>query len=164
MSHLNPAQYVWKNPWHFLAFGFGLGTLPLIPGTWGTLGGVLFYWLLSGLPLKFYVLVVLSGSIAGCWICEKVSKDIGQYDYSGVVFDEIAGYCITMTAVPASLFNLCAGFILFRIFDIIKPWPIRWIDEHIKNGFGMMFDDVLAGILACAVLQLFIQVEWFLIG
>ncbi|TNG01086.1 MAG: phosphatidylglycerophosphatase A [Gammaproteobacteria bacterium] len=151
--NIAPAS-VWRNPIHLLAFGLGAGASPYAPGTVGTLLGVPIVWLLADWPLWVYLLVTAVLVLVGIWVCEKTSRDIGVHDHSGIVIDEIAGYLITMIAVPVNIWTLLAGFILFRIFDVAKPWPIHWLDKRVKGGFGIMIDDVIAGVFALTVMWL----------
>jgi len=139
---------IWKNPIHFLAFGLGSGTSPIMPGTMGTLLAVPLYLVLQPLSLPIYLTIVMVMLLAGIYICGVTAKDIGVPDHSGIVWDEIVGYLITMTFAPNGWIWVVLGFCLFRVFDIIKPWPIGWIDRTFKNGLGMMMDDVLAGVYA----------------
>ncbi|NOX75494.1 MAG: phosphatidylglycerophosphatase A [Gammaproteobacteria bacterium] len=148
----SPAS-VWRNPIHFLAFGFGLGTAPVAPGTFGTLAALPFFWLMSSLALPTYLAVLLALGLVGIWLCHVTSRDLGVHDHSGIVWDEIVGYLITLAAVPPGWEWLLVGFVLFRFFDILKPWPISWLDKQVHGGLGIMLDDVLAGIFAWAVLQ-----------
>jgi len=145
---------VWRNPIHFLAFGLGSGASPWAPGTVGTLAAIPLYFLLASLPLWLYGLLVAVAFWVGCWLCERTSEDLGVHDHSGIVWDEFVGYWLTMLALPVSLGWALAGFILFRFFDIIKPWPIRWADRRVDGGFGIMVDDVLAAVYAGALLHL----------
>lgn len=147
---------VWTHPLHFSAFGFGSGLLPIAPGTWGTLMAIPFYYLLVELPLLYYLLFLAISLSFGIWICSVTTKALGVHDYKGIVFDEMVGFWITMTAIPFAWHWIVIGFLLFRIFDVLKPWPIRWIDQKVQGGTGIMLDDVLAGIYACIVLQLFV--------
>ncbi|ASK70090.1 phosphatidylglycerophosphatase A [Shewanella bicestrii] len=149
-----------KNPVHFLALGFGSGLAAKAPGTFGTLAAVPLYLLLAQLPLSWYLVVTLVCVLAGIYICDKAAKDMGVHDHGAIVWDEVAGLLITMIAAPAGVLWLVVGFVLFRLFDIIKPWPIRWLDAKVEGGFGIMIDDVLAGIFALIgvqVLAAFIQ-------
>ena len=139
---------IWKNPIHFLAFGLGMGTSPVMPGTMGTLLAVPLYLILQPLPFIFYLAITITMLLLGIYICGVTAKDIGVPDHSGIVWDEIVGYLITMTFAPTGWIWVILGFCLFRFFDIIKPWPINWIDRTFKNGTGMMMDDVLAGVYA----------------
>jgi phosphatidylglycerophosphatase A len=143
-----------KNPLHLLAFGFGSGLAPKAPGTAGTLVAVPLYLLLQGLPLTVYLGIVLAGFLLGIWICGSTSRDLSVHDHSGIVWDEIIGYLLTMTLAPKGWLWVAIGFLLFRLFDILKPWPIRWFDRKVPGGFGIMFDDVLAGCYAGVVMWL----------
>ena len=149
-----------KNPVHFLALGFGSGLLPKAPGTFGTLAAIPVYCAFASLSVSWYVLAVLVLSLAGVAICDYTSKQLRVHDHPGIVFDEIAGYLLTMTAIPFGIGWMLAGFVAFRFFDIIKPWPISWLDKHVHGGLGIMLDDLLAGVMAWLVLQL---AQWFLL-
>lgn len=138
----------WKNPLHQLAFGFGSGLAPKAPGTFGTLMGVFFYLWLQYLPWFSYLLVVLVAFLLGIEICSRVSRDLGVKDHPGIVWDEMVGYWVTMLAAPAGIGWMLLGFILFRIFDIFKPWPIGWADRRVSGGLGIMLDDLFAGVIA----------------
>lgn len=146
-----------KNPTHFLALGFGAGLIKPAPGTWGTLVAVPLYIgfmainpsIQYGLPLLVLVTFVL-----GIYFCGKTARDVGVHDHGAIVWDEIVGYFISLLALPMSWVNIVLAFILFRVFDIIKPWPIKVVDQKIHGGFGIMFDDVLAGLMACVLLHL----------
>lgn len=141
-------QQLIKNPVHLLAFGFGSGLSPKAPGTMGTLMAIPFFLLLSQLSLTFYLIFVFIALLAGIYLCDKTSKDLRVHDHAGIVWDEMVGYWITMTMIPVSAISIIAGFLLFRLFDIWKPFPIRWLDQKVKGGFGIMIDDVLAAIFA----------------
>ncbi|MDN5369856.1 MAG: phosphatidylglycerophosphatase [Shewanella sp.] len=145
-----------RNPIHFLALGFGSGLAAIAPGTFGTLAAVPLYLLLSLLPLSTYVIVTLIVCVAGIYICDKTCRDLGVHDHKAIVWDEVAGYLLTMLAAPVGWQWPLVGFVLFRFFDIVKPWPIRWLDRNVKGGFGVMADDILAGVVACLVLQLLV--------
>ncbi len=144
---------VWRNPVHFAAFGFGSGAAPVAPGTFGTLMGVALYLHLPALSWPLYLLFLLAATLVGIWLCERTTRDIGVHDHGGIVWDEFVGYWITMFLAPAGWWWILVGFVLFRFFDIVKPWPIRWLDQHVKGGFGVMIDDVLAGVMALICLQ-----------
>jgi phosphatidylglycerophosphatase A len=141
------------NPVHLLAFGFGAGCSPKAPGTMGTLLAVALYLPLSRLPLEFYLAAVLAVSLVGIWLCGRAARDLGVHDHPGIVWDEIAGYLVTMIAAPAGWAWILAGFALFRLFDIVKPWPIGWLDRRVPGGLGIMLDDLVAGLLAAVCLQ-----------
>lgn len=138
---------------HFLAFGFGAGKAPVAPGTFGTLVGVIIYLLLQPLSVLAYAIAVLVLFVLGVWLCQVTERDLGVHDHPGIVWDEIVGYLITMFMAPSGWRWIVAGFFLFRLFDIWKPFPIRQIERRIRGGFGNMFDDVLAGLYSLAILQ-----------
>lgn len=144
---------VWRNPVHFLAFGFGSGLAPFAPGTFGTLAGLVLYLGIMHLDWWSYLIVVLVAVITGIEICGRTARDLGVHDHSGIVWDEIAGIWITLIAAPAGWLWIGVGFVLFRIFDIIKPWPIGFIDRKVAGGLGIMLDDVIAGLFALVCLQ-----------
>lgn len=147
-----------SNPVHCLAFGFGSGLAPKAPGTFGTLAAVPLFLLMSYLSLSEYLFVVIFASVAGIYFCDKTAKDLRVHDHPGIVWDEFVGFWITMIAVPVTWWSLVLGFALFRLFDIWKPWPIKWVDKHVHGGFGIMLDDVLAGLLALGSLHLLIYI------
>ena len=149
----NLRQQVLHSPVLWLAFGFGSGLSPKAPGTMGTLAAIPLYLLLAKLPLMCYALVVLVSFIVGCWLCGEAAKCLGVHDFGGIVWDEFVGYWITMFAAPAGWLWIAVGFVLFRVFDIWKPWPIRVADQQVHGGLGIMLDDVLAGIYAGLALQ-----------
>ena len=142
-----------KNPIHFLALGFGTGLAAKAPGTFGTLAAIPLYLLMAPLSLPWYIALTLISVFAGFYICDKASKDMGVHDHGAIVWDEVAGLLITMIAAPTGWLWLVIGFALFRFFDILKPWPIRWLDAKVHGGFGIMIDDVLAGIFSLLCLQ-----------
>lgn len=146
-------QSVWRNPIHFLAFGFGSGAMPVAPGTFGTLVAIPIYLLMEPLSLWLYLAIVTGITVLGVWLCHVTSRDLGVHDHPGIVWDEIAGYLITMIAAPTGWLWVLLGFVLFRIFDIIKPWPIGWADRRVSGGLGIMLDDVLAAVYAWLLLQ-----------
>lgn len=147
------SRTVLTSPVHFLAFGFGSGLSPKAPGTMGTLAAIPLYLLLMNLPLTGYLLAVLLISVAGIWICGESSRRLGVHDHGGIVWDEFAGFLLTMTAAPQGWAWIVLGFALFRLFDIWKPWPVRVADRQLHGGLGIMLDDILAGIYAWLVLQ-----------
>lgn len=153
-----PTARLLRHPVHFLSLGFGSGLAPKAPGTFGTLAAVPLYWLLSDATLLLYLAVVIVAAALGIWLCGYTARALGVHDHPAIVWDEVVGYFITMLAAPAGWQWLLLGFVLFRLFDILKPWPIRWIDRHVHGGFGIMLDDVLAGAMAWLVLQ---GIAWF---
>ena len=138
-----------KNPVLFLAFGFGTGLAKKAPGTFGTLAALPFLWLSADWSTQNYIWMILSMSILGVVICGKASHILKVHDHGGIVWDEIVGYIITMFLVTITPTNLAIGFAYFRLFDIWKPWPIKWCDKNVQGGMGIMLDDILAGIIAC---------------
>ncbi|GGP42949.1 phosphatidylglycerophosphatase A family protein [Shewanella saliphila] len=158
MKLLTQDKFVLKlsltNPIHFLALGFGSGKAAKAPGTFGTLAAVPLVLLMQQLSLTPYLLISVLCMLAGFYICDKAAKDMGVHDHGAIVWDEVVGLMITMIAAPAGFVWLVLGFVLFRFFDIIKPWPIRWLDAKVHGGFGIMIDDVLAGIFALMGVQL----------
>ncbi len=154
MSTVKLSKKVWQDPLYFIAFGFGSGLLPFVPGTWGTLAAIPLYLLMATLPLGLYLVITLIAFAVGVGISSKISLELGIDDHSGIVWDEIVGYLLTMILAPPGVSWLIIGFVLFRIFDIWKPGPIGSLDKHIKGGWGIMLDDVAAAIPAAFILQL----------
>lgn len=152
-------QTVWTNPVHFLAFGFGSGTLPFAPGTMGTLMAIPFYLFIRDFHLAVYISIVIIATLVGIWACDVTEKYLGTHDYKGIVWDEVCGYWVTMIAAPQHWSWVITGFFLFRLFDIWKPWPIRWIDKYMPGGLGVMMDDILAGVYAWIILFLLVQLN-----
>ena len=150
-NKLTPKQIL-SDPVLFLAFGFGSGLAKKAPGTFGTLAAVPVYWLFAQTNLFVYSLLTLTVTVVGIRICDSAAKKLDEHDFGGIVWDEIAGYLITMWLVPFTWQAMVLGFILFRFFDILKPWPIKWIDRQVHGGLGIMLDDVLAGVFAGGLL------------
>lgn len=142
-----------RNPLHLLSLGFGSGLAPVAPGTFGTLAAVPLYLLAQPLPLPAYLVLVAAMLVAGIVLCGYTSRALGTHDHGGIVWDEIVGYFIAMTAAPPGWGWLLAGFLLFRLFDIWKPWPIGWLDRRLSGGVGIMLDDIVAGIYALLVMK-----------
>ena len=147
-----------------LAFGFGAGLISFAPGTWGTLVAIPLYLLIAGFSDLAYGLVVVVGFVLGIRICEHAVSSInlssGQesHDHPAIVWDEIIGFLVTMFFIPVTFWNIVLGFLLFRVFDILKPWPIRWIDRKVSGGFGIMLDDIVAGIFANLAVHLVLAI------
>ena len=146
-----------RDPGHLLSFGFGSGLSPFAPGTAGTLAAIPIYLLLSQLTPVVYLFVTIVSIVFGVYLCGRTSKALGTHDHAAIVWDEFAGFFVTMLFVPMSLTTVILGFCLFRIFDIFKPWPASVIDTRIPGGLGVMLDDVVAGIYAMLVLQLYLR-------
>ena len=148
------SKKVWRHPAFFVAFGFGSGLMPKAPGTWGTLAAIPLYLLLANTAWYFYLMATVLAFILGVYVSNIVSRELGEHDYQGIVWDEVVGYLLTMFLAPPGLIWIIVGFVLFRIFDIWKPQPIRWVDERIHGGLGIMLDDVLAAIPAWIIMQM----------
>lgn len=138
----------------FLAFGFGSGLAPKAPGTWGTLAALPFLFLWQLLPWPAYLLLLLLSFLLGVYVCESATRKLGVHDHGGIVWDEFVGLWLTFFMVDLSWQSVAIGFVLFRIFDILKPFPIKWLDKKVKGGFGIMIDDVLAGVFAGVFLHI----------
>jgi len=138
----------------FLAQGLGSGRAPWAPGTFGTLPGVVLYWVLADLPVSRYLVLTAALFLLGIPLCGHAARALGRSDPPSVVWDEMVGYLVTMAAVPPSGLGVVAGFALFRLFDIWKPWPIGLIDRRVQGGLGIMLDDLVAGLFGLALLHL----------
>jgi len=152
-----PVRFDRRRAHHWLAFGFGSGLLPGAPGTWGTLAALPLYLLLAPLPPAYYLALIAAMFLLGVWACGRAGRELGMHDHPAIVWDEVVGYLLAMTAVPLDWRWVLAGFALFRLFDILKPWPIRWLDRRVGGGLGVMLDDVAAGLLAWGGVQLLIR-------
>ena len=142
-----------RDPVQLAATAFGAGLAPRAPGTFGTLAAVPLYLLLAPLPLHHYLLAVALVVALGIPICHVASRRMGVSDHPAIVWDEVAGYLLTMAAAPAGWVWVVAGFLLFRLFDIAKPWPVCVADRRVHGGLGIMLDDLLAAGYAWAGLQ-----------
>ncbi len=148
------------NPVHLLATGFGSGLSAVVPGTMGTLAAVPFYLLMTQLPVTAYWGIVAIASLVGIYLCGKTSSDMEVHDHGSIVWDEFVGFWITMGVVSVvSWQSVLAGFMVFRAFDMIKPWPIKWFDQHVHGGFGIMLDDIVAGVMSAVTM--FLLSHWF---
>ena len=148
-------DFLLKHPAHLIAFGFGAGLMPKAPGTWGTLVAIPFYFLalrFGGTPAVLTCALLLF--VLGIWASAVAGKALGVADHGGIVIDEIAAFVLVLAFTPTGFIWLVVAFVLFRIFDITKPWPIRYFDRTLKGGFGVMFDDLLAAFGAIAILLL----------
>ncbi|URJ28486.1 phosphatidylglycerophosphatase A [Blochmannia endosymbiont of Camponotus sp. C-046] len=146
--------------WCLFATGFGLGTISCLPvGTVASLLAIPIWWILMYLfPFQFYFLFLIIGIGLGIYFCDHTTKIIGIHDPQSIVWDEFIGMWITLSVVPVPIHNnwlwTIIAFLLFRIFDIVKPWPISWCDREIKGGFGIIIDDILASILSICIILL----------
>lgn len=141
------------HPAHWLAFGLGSGLAPKAPGTFGTLAAMPLAIGLMLLPASWSLAVIILATWLGIWLCDKTSKDLGVHDHPGIVWDEWVGIFMTLWLVPLLWWTPIAAFILFRFFDIIKPWPIKWFDQRVHGGLGIMIDDMIAAVPAWLILQ-----------
>ncbi|HEX7113173.1 MAG TPA: phosphatidylglycerophosphatase A [Mizugakiibacter sp.] len=143
------------HPAGWIAAGFGSGLAPVAQGTAGSLAALLPWWfLLRELPWPLYAGVLALAFALGVWACGVAGARLGVDDHRALVWDEFVGQWLALIAAPAGLAWMLAGFALFRLFDVWKPWPIRWFDRRVKGGLGVMLDDLLAGAAAALVLQL----------
>ena len=151
-----PMSFLW-HPVHFLALGLGSGMPRVAPGTFGTLMGLMlfcgYHYFFAPPSVLFFGLFLLVSSAVGIYLCGKTAKDLGVHDHGGIVWDEFVGFWLCLWAMPVTWYWVVAAFILFRIFDIAKPWPIKWIDHKVSGGFGIMLDDILAGLYVLVILH-----------
>ncbi len=143
-----------RHPAGWIASGFGSGFSPFAPGTVGTAAALLPWLWLRTLPLPFYALAIAVAFAIGVWASTWVVRRSGVQDPQVVVWDEFVGVWIALAAVPPGWIWMLAGFALFRLFDIWKPWPVSWADEKLHGGLGVMLDDVFAGLYALILMQL----------
>ena len=158
------SKFLFSHPAHFLSLGFGAGLSPKAPGTMGTLVAVPIYIVMAQfLDHLTYAIVTLAIVIFGFWICGVTERALGSHDHGSIVWDEIAGFLVTMYLAPVTWWSVVAGFVLFRAFDIAKPFPISWFDKELKGGFGTVMDDIAAGVFAWLCLQglLFAKASYF---
>lgn len=154
MTENNPLKKIsLLNPVHLLAVGFGSGLIHPAPGSWGSLAGTFIgVILLALLGTKTFLILTALCFALGCYLCQKTADDMGVHDHGTIVWDEFVGIFIVLAAVPELSWQwILMAFVLFRFFDILKPYPIRYFDEKLKSGFGIMVDDVLAAIYAVIV-------------
>lgn len=136
---------------HFLALGLGSGLAPKAPGTFGTLAAIPFWLLLAPLPMLTQLAIIALAFLYGIYLCRRTADDLGVHDHGAIVWDEFVGYWLTMVFLPAGWLWIAVGFVLFRLFDIVKPWPIAYFDKNVSGGMGIMIDDMLAAVYAAAV-------------
>ena len=151
----NLARTVMTDPVHILAFGFGTGLAPFAPGTFGSLPGILLFWLTMDFGLYVQLGIAAGMTLAGIWICGESARRIGVHDHGGIVWDEIVGMYVTLIVAPVSVLGWVLAFVLFRVMDIVKPWPIRDLDHRIDGGVGIMLDDLVAALYAAILLALY---------
>jgi phosphatidylglycerophosphatase A len=148
-------KFLLAHPAHLIAFGFGSGLAPRAPGTVGTLLGLPLFWLITAAApdRPNQIILLLAAFLLGVWACGRTGRALGVADHGGMVWDEIVAFALVLSFTPAGWTWMALAFALFRLFDILKPWPIRMADRNLKNGFGVMFDDLLAAGFAMAVLK-----------
>ena len=148
-------------PAGFLACGFGSGLAPKAPGTAGTVAAIPLALLLSGLPLAWRVAIILAAFVLGLWLAKAAEAALGKADHGAVVWDEIVGFAVAVLLLPPEWFTWVIAFLCFRALDILKPWPIGWLDRNLKGGWGVMMDDLVAGGMTLLILA---GLSWWLLG
>jgi len=152
---MQPRTYkVFTNPWHLLATGFGSGLAPRAPGTVGSVVAVALWLPLQLLAVPVYAVVVVCATVFGIWLCDRVAREMQVKDPACIVFDEFVGVWIALFMLPAGWLWVVMGFAAFRFFDILKPWPVGWLDRNLVGGWGIMLDDVAAGLMSLVLVQL----------
>lgn len=144
---------LFAHPANFLALGFGTGLSRYAPGTVGSLAAFPFFMVMPKVNIYFYIGIVAVLFAIGIWCCRVSAELLGVHDHPAIVWDEVVGMLIALFMVPPSFVYILFAFLLFRFFDILKPWPIGWVDRRVDHGVGIMMDDVLAGLMAWLVLQ-----------
>lgn len=137
-----------RDPGGFLALGLGLGLMPWMPGTFGALLAFPLIWSMSALGLWAKLAIVVALALVGIGICGRAGQLLGKPDHGAIVWDELCGCALAMLFVPATWLWWGAAFVAFRVFDIAKPFPISWLDDHVEGGLGVMADDMAAGVAA----------------
>ena len=136
---------------------FGAGYSTIASGTVGTVAAIPFYLVLAQLSLPLYILSTVAFTLFACWAAGEAEKIFTEHDSSRIVIDEVAGFLVTMTALPISWQSIVVVFLMFRLFDITKPQPARWFDRSLHNGYGVILDDIVAGLYACAATHLLLR-------
>ena len=149
---VNPSS-IWTNPVHFIACGFGVGCIPWAPGTFGTLLGVLFYVMMMPMRVPVFIFWTLVVCGIAMWTTHRACEAFGEHDHPATVSDEVAGFLVSMVGLPFTWQSVVAAFILFRVFDILKPGPIGWLDKHVHGGVGIVLDDMAAGVAVALILN-----------
>ena len=157
-SRTPDARFLLSHPAHFIALGFGSGLAPRAPGTFGTLAGLAIFLLLERVVAPWHVAVLaVPLFFVGIWACGVTSRDLGVQDHGAIVWDEIVAFLPVAVFANRSPLMLAVGFVLFRLFDIWKPFPIRQVERRVKGGFGVMIDDLLAAVYACIAVALLVE-------
>ena len=152
MTEPDTRQVAFDTPTGFLAFGFGSGLAPVAPGTAGTIASLPFAVLIVQLPLAIGIAIVAAAFLVGIHLCGETGRRLGVHDHGGIVWDEFVGMWLVVLFIPFDWAWWLAAFALFRVFDAVKPWPIRWFDRHVHGGLGVMLDDILAAFYTLAIL------------
>jgi len=147
-------KWMLQHPARIIALGFGSGLAPIVPGTFGTMVALPIMLALSSASLSIYLVACVVVFGVGVWAAELSCRHMGAHDHNSIVWDEVAGYMVTMILLPMTWQWLLAGFILFRLVDILKPWPINLLDRNVHGGFGVMIDDIAAGVVCCIALHI----------
>lgn len=150
---INPARLL-KDPGHLVSMGFGSGLAPIASGTFGTLAAIPLYMVVHYYSVTAFFVMTLASIMVGIYLCGRTAHALGVKDHSAIVWDEFAGFFVTMLWVPMTWQMIVAGFFLFRLADIVKPWPASYFDAKVQGGVGVMLDDVVAGLYASGVLYL----------
>jgi len=140
------ASFAFRHPAHIIALGFGAGLFPWAPGTMGTLLAIPLWWLIAAAGLEPLLLLALIAWLygIGVWACGVTGRNLGVADHGAMCWDEVVAFLLVLALVPADPWWQAAAFLLFRVFDVVKPPPIRQLEMRMKCGFGVMFDDILA--------------------
>ncbi|MBI4195375.1 MAG: phosphatidylglycerophosphatase A [Betaproteobacteria bacterium] len=157
MESVRPSwRFVLGHPAHLIAFGGGVGLMPVAPGTFGTLLALALFWLLAPwLDALHWLLLVAAMFVIGVWACDRTGRALGAADHGGMVWDEIVAFLLVLVFLPDALHWQATGFLLFRLFDILKPPPIRYCERALKGGLGVMADDIIAAFYALLLLAAF---------
>jgi phosphatidylglycerophosphatase A len=159
-SQNNPFKFITSHPAHIFALGFGSGLMPVAPGTFGTLMAFPLFWLIAGFSMATKLAIIAVLFVAGIYFCSVTGKALGVPDHGSIVWDEIVAMMLVLTFTPPDWVFWIVAFLLFRLFDIWKPFPIRQFDRKLKNGFGVMFDDLLAALFS--IIILFVAMIWLI--
>jgi phosphatidylglycerophosphatase A len=149
-------RFLFDHPAHFVALGFGAGLAPVAPGTFGTLLALpIFWWLNPRVGATEFLILLAALYVGGVWVCDRTGRDLGVEDHKGIVWDEVVAFLIVLFFTPKTSIWQAFAFLLFRLFDILKPGPIRFVEARFRGGFGVMVDDLLAALFTLVCLTLF---------
>ena len=140
-----------KIPSHLFATWFGVGLIRPAPGTWGSFAALLIWYFAEFMHPTAHVILPIF--ILFSWlVCSQATKDSDSKDHSAIVIDEVAGMFVALSLVPHGIMTYLCAFLLFRLFDIWKPWPISWVDQNVQGGLGILLDDLIAGLFAGGII------------